>query len=108
MGNNLTLRHLYFHHNMQGFFNATRPDTRAACPLKTPCLRSMATAADADNQTVPLSLLANPTEYDFRIAKPGLGSTHYAAFGYEHPAASVGRTDANYGAYAPDFRPEKN
>ena len=64
--------------------------------------------ADTGNQVVTKDALANPVEYDFRVAKPGQGATNYAAFTYESPANSVGRKDANYGAYAPKSGLDKN
>jgi hypothetical protein len=63
---------------------------------------------DSGNQVVAKEALANPAEYDYRVAKPEEGATNYAAFSYTPPANSVGRTDASYGAYAPDFRLDKN
>jgi len=64
--------------------------------------------ADAGNQVVTKDSLANPAEYDFRVAKPDHGATNYAAFGYEPSANVVGRNDAYFGAYAPDFALDKN
>ena len=63
---------------------------------------------DAGNQTVAKAMLANPSEYNFRVAKPDQGATNYAAFMYVQPANSVGRNDANFGAYTPNFRFDKN
>jgi len=62
----------------------------------------------AGNQVVSKAALANPVEYDYRVAKPVQGTTNYAAFMYEQTANSVGRHDASFGAYTPDFRPNKN
>lgn len=64
--------------------------------------------ADSGNQTITKATLENPAEYNFRTVKPDQGSTSYAAFMYVQPANSVGRNDASYGAYDPNFRLIKN
>jgi hypothetical protein len=66
------------------------------------------TPVDANNQAVKKAALENPTEFDYRVAKPDQGATNYAAFMYKQPANSVRRNDASFGAYAPDFRPGEN
>jgi len=59
---------------------------------------------DTGNQVVNPAALANPAAFNYRIARPLRGATNHAAFMYESPANSVGRNDADYGAYAPEFR----
>ncbi len=64
--------------------------------------------ADASNQIVTTDKLANPVEYNFRVAKPDWGATNYAAYMYDPPANSLARKDSSFGGYAPDFRGDKN
>ncbi len=64
--------------------------------------------ADTGNQVVTKDALANPVEYDFRVAKPNQGLTNYAAFMYESSANLIGRKDASFGAYAPKSGLDKN
>ena len=58
---------------------------------------------DTGNQIANPAALTNPTAFDYRIDQPTSGTTNYAAFMYGSPANSIGRTDADYGAYAPEF-----
>ena len=60
---------------------------------------------DAGNQAVSPAALANPADLNYRIAQPYRGATNYAAFRYASAASFVGRSDADYGAYAPDLKP---
>jgi len=59
------------------------------------------------NQVVTKAALAKPVEYNYRVAKPEQGLTNYADLMYVHPANSVGRSDASFGAYAPEINPVK-
>lgn len=64
--------------------------------------------ADAGNQVVANEALANPADYNFRVARPAQGSEKAATFMYQHPANTVERSDVDYGAYAPDPSLPKN
>jgi len=64
--------------------------------------------AGNQNQFATQAALAHPSEYDFRVTKPDLGLTNYAAFMYAQPANRVGRSDTSFGGYAPDTKLDKN
>ena len=63
---------------------------------------------DVGNQIVPKATLENPANYNFRVVKPDQGLTNYADFCYQQSATAVDRKDTNFGAYAPELKPDKD
>jgi Secretion system C-terminal sorting domain len=52
-----------------------------------------------NNQIAAKSELENPAGYNYRIAKPRMGSVNFASFAYMDSARHEGRVDSVYGAY---------